>query len=66
MEKKLLTRGEQAVEWLKSEFEKDKTELEKEKRRIAESLKNFKKEDIVKPEEKLTIWKRIKKVMMGS
>jgi hypothetical protein len=66
MEKKLLTRGEQAVEWLKSEFEKDKSELEKEKRRIAESLKNFKKEDIVKPEEKLTIWKRIKKVMMGS
>jgi hypothetical protein len=54
------------VEWLKSEIEKDKTELEKEKRRIAESLKNFKKEDIVKPEEKLTIWKRIKKVMMGS
>lgn len=66
MGKKLWTREEQAVDWLKSEIEKDKASLEIEKKRIIESLKEFKKEDIIKPEEKLTLWKRIKKVMMGS
>jgi hypothetical protein len=54
------------VDWLKSEIEKDKASLEIEKKRIIESLREFKKEDIIKPEEKLTLWKRIKKVMMGS
>jgi len=66
MGKKLWTREEQAVDWLKSEIEKDKASLEIEKKRIIESLRGFKKEDIIKPEEKLTLWKRIKKVMMGS
>lgn len=66
MEKKLLTREELAIDWLKSEYEKDKTSLEIEKKRMIESLKQFKKEDLIKPEEKLTLWKRIKKVMMGS
>ena len=66
MGKKLWTREEQAVDWLKSEIEKDKASLEIEKKRIIESLREFKKEDIIKPEEKLTLWKRIKKVMMGS
>jgi hypothetical protein len=66
MEKKLWTREEQAVGWLKSEIEKDKASLDLEKKRMIESLKEFKKEDLIKPEEKLTLWKRIKKVMMGS
>lgn len=66
MEKKLLTREEQAIDWLKSELEKDKKELEIEKLRIIESLKNFKKDEIVIKKEKLTLWKRVKKVLMGS
>jgi hypothetical protein len=53
------------VGWLKSEIEKDKASLDLEKKRMIESLKEFKKEDLIKPEEKLTLWKRIKKVMMG-
>lgn len=65
MEKKLWTREEQAVDWLKSELEKDKLELENEKRRLVDSIKDLKKEEIVKPKEKLTLWKRIKKVMVG-
>jgi len=65
MEKKLSTREEQAIDWLKNEIEKDKAELDKEKQRFISSLKDFKKEDIVKPKEKLTLWKRIKKVLTG-
>lgn len=66
MEKKLLTREEQAIDWLKSELEKDKKELEIEKLRMIESLKDFKKDEIVIKKEKLTLWMRVKKVLMGS
>jgi len=62
MEKKLSTREEQAIDWLKNEIQKDQTELDKEKQRFIESLKDFKKEEIAKPKEKLTLWKKIKKV----
>lgn len=65
MEKKLSTREEQAIDWLKSEIEKDKIQLEFEKKRLIDSLKESKKEDIIIPKEKLTLWKRIKKVLMG-
>lgn len=65
MEKKLLTREEQTIDWLKSELEKDKKSLEIEKLRMIESLKNFKKDEIVIKKEKLTLWKRVKKVLMG-
>ena len=47
MEKKLLTREEKAIDWLKSELEKDKKELEIQKLRMIESLKDFKKDEIV-------------------
>jgi hypothetical protein len=66
MEKKLLTREEKAIDWLKSELEKDKKELEIQKLRMIESLKDFKKDEIVIKKEKLTLWKRVKKVLMGS
>jgi hypothetical protein len=66
MEKKLSTRGEQSINWLKSELEKDRIELENEKKKLIESIKELKKENIVKQKERLTLWKRIKKVMMGS
>lgn len=66
MEKKLLTREEQAIDWLKSELEKDKKELEIEKLRMIESLKELNKDEIVIKKEKLTLWKRVKKVLMGS
>ena len=49
MGKKLSTREEQAIDWLKNEIEKDRSELNKEKQRIIESLKDFRKEDIAKP-----------------
>lgn len=65
MEKKLSTRGEQSINWFKSELEKDRIELENEKKKLIESIKDLKKENIVKQKERLTLWKRIKKVMTG-
>lgn len=62
-----MTEKEQHLEWLKNEIEKDAIDLENEKKKLIEQIKNLKKEEIVKPKEqnKITIWKKIKKVLMG-
>jgi hypothetical protein len=65
MEKKILTKEEQTINWLKSEFEKDKIELENQKQKFADSIKNLDKKDIIKPIAKLTIWQKIKKVLLA-
>ena len=65
MEKKILTKEEQTINWLKSEFEKDKIELEREKQKMVNSIKELNKEDIIKPTPKLTIWQKIKKVLLA-
>jgi hypothetical protein len=55
-----------ALEWLEKEMMKDKVSLDLQKKQIIEGLKNLNKEDILpKPPEKLSLWKRIKKVLMG-
>ena len=65
MEKKILTTEEQAITWLKSEIEKDKMDLEKEKKRFIESIKELEVNQIVEPKKKLTLWERLQKVLMG-
>jgi hypothetical protein len=64
MEKKISTKEEQAIDWLKNEIEKDKVELESQKRQLIESIKGVGKEEIIKPVEKLTLWQKIKKVLL--
>lgn len=64
MEKKISTKEEQAIDWLKSEIEKDKVELEAQKKKLIESIKGINKKDIVKPVETLTLWQKIKKVLL--
>jgi hypothetical protein len=65
MEKKILTKEEQALTWLKSEIEKDKMDLEKEKKRFIESIKELNVNVIVEPKKKLTLWEKIKKVILA-
>jgi|688.fasta_scaffold588983_2 hypothetical protein len=65
MEKKFSTQTEKELNWLKNEIEKDKIELEREKKEFINSIKNAKKEDIIQKEDKLTLWKRIKQVLTG-
>lgn len=64
MEKKISTKEEQAIDWLKSEIEKDKIELEAQKKQLIESIKGFNKEELVKPVKTLTLWQKIKKVLL--
>jgi hypothetical protein len=66
MEKKYSTQVEKEVEWLKNEVEKDRIELDREKKEMIEQIKNYKKEEIVPKQKNYTLWERIKKVMMGS
>ena len=56
----------QQLEWLQSEIIKDKIILDQEKTKLIDNIKKLKKEDILpKPPKKLTLWQRIKKVLMG-
>lgn len=66
MEKKIQTQLETQIEWLNNELEKDRLEVERDKSKYINQIKKLKKEDIVKVNvEKLTLWKRIKKVLLG-
>ena len=61
-----MKKNSQQLEWLQKEIIKDKIILEQEKTKLIENIKKLKKEDILpKPPEKLTLWQRIKKVLMG-
>jgi hypothetical protein len=57
----------QQIDWLQNEIIKDKKDLDKDKELFINQIKNLKKEDICpsKKQEKLSIWQRIKKVIMG-
>ena len=56
----------QQLEWLQNEIIKDKIILDQEKSKLIDNIKKLKKEDILqKPPEKLTLWQKIKKVLMG-
>jgi hypothetical protein len=46
---------------------KDKIELEKQKKDLIDKIKKLKKEDLLpKKPEKISIWKRLKIMLMGS
>lgn len=61
-----LKTNSRALEWLEKEKLKDKTELDSQKKAIIANIKKLKKEDVLpKQPEKLSLWKRLKKVLMG-
>jgi hypothetical protein len=58
--------SEQKLNWLNKEVIKDRLELDREKLDLIKNIKQLKKENILpKKPEKLTLWNRIKKVLMG-
>lgn len=65
MKKKLQTQTENQQIWLQNEIEKDKKELEREKNFFIDEIKKYKKEEILPKVEKLTLWQRIKKTLVG-
>ena len=61
----LKTETEKNIEWLKNEILLDQQQLEREKKQFIRQIKNFKREEILPKEEKQTLWKRLKKIIMG-
>lgn len=51
------------LQWLQNEIERDKQDVESEKRKFIEQIKKLKKEEIVP--KKLSLWKRILRLFMG-
>lgn len=65
MQNQKSSRLEKIQEWLKSELSKDKVELNKEKLDFIKMIKNNSKEEILPKKEKLSLWKRISRVLIG-
>ena len=57
------TKQENQMEWLHNEIKKDHEELNKEKLKFINKIKNLKKEDLVKESKKINLWERIKIVL---
>ncbi len=67
-QKKPSSRLEGMQQWLNNEIEKDQLDLINEKNKFIDQIKKIKKEDIIpieKEEIRLTLWQKIKKVLMG-
>jgi hypothetical protein len=54
-------------QWLNNEMEKDQLNLNNEKEKFIKQIKMIKKEEIIQQKEeiRLTLWQKIKKVLMG-
>ena len=55
------------LEWLEQEIKKDQLSLQKSKIDLINEIKKHKKEELIPKKEiiQLSLWKRIKKVLMG-
>ncbi len=53
------------LQWLQSEIEKDKRDIENEKLKFIQQIKKIKKEDVVPKKKKVSIWKIILRLFTG-
>jgi hypothetical protein len=64
-----MKKNSKALEWFQNELTKDKIELDKTKSDLIKQITKLNKEEILpkipNPPEKISLWKRIKKVLMG-
>jgi hypothetical protein len=58
-------RGQQLVNWFNSEKLKDKREVDREKEKIIKQIKGMKKDELFPKPVKLSLWKRIKIILLG-
>lgn len=62
----MMKKKSEQLNWLQSEINKDKIELDKDKLKFISEIKKIKKDEIFSKEnEKPNLWKRIIKVLMG-
>jgi hypothetical protein len=59
-------KNQQLLDWLKSEQQKDTKEIEAYKRKILKDLKSLKREDLVPKPKKITLWQKIKILLLGT
>ena len=58
---------ESEIDWLKNEIERDSQDLNFEKNNFINKIKELKKEDLLpKKPKKLTLWEKLKKILMIS
>jgi hypothetical protein len=58
---------EAEIDWLKNEIERDSQDLNFEKNNFINKIKELKKEDLLpKKPKKLTLWEKLKKILMIS
>lgn len=60
-----IQRTQQLLNWLNNEKNKDKVFLDSSKKRMIQEIKKLKKEDLIKVPEKMSLWKRIKIMILG-
>lgn len=58
-------RSQQLLNWFNSEKLKDQRELDREKEKIINQIKGISKEDLFPKPVKLSLWKRIKIILLG-
>ena len=58
-------RSQQLLNWFNSEKLKDQRELDREKEKIVKEIKKMKKDDLFPKPVKLSLWKRIKIILLG-
>ena len=58
-------RSQQLLNWFNSEKLKDQRELDKSKEKIIKEIKGLSKDDFFPKPKKLTIWKKIKIILLG-
>jgi hypothetical protein len=62
----MIQRNQKMFTWLNTEKQKDNSELEREKQQFIKNIQNIKREEIFENKRvKLTIWQKLKKVLMG-
>lgn len=58
--------SQKMLSWLESEKNKDKLEIEQSKQKYIKEIMGIKKEDMFPTPKKLTLWQRIKILLLGS
>ena len=58
--------NQRMLNWLESEKKKDNLDLEKTKQKIIKELRGIKKEDMFPKPKKITLWEKIKILILGN
>ena len=61
----MIQENQRILNWLNKEKQKDKTEIEFSKKKYIREIKNLKKDDLFPIPKKLTLWQKIKIMILG-